>query len=327
MARMKDITAQAPSYMNTRFLDVVSMMDPSKTNKYTELIIKLLDNSPDRSYSLNDMLYDMKESYGVDLSNFVGLETKQFNLLYSYLGTFTSSYIKTIMNFINACEKGQLKGVDVTKINSVNEIQDYMSLISLKNISKKFEKEVVKDYEDDEWLIVRPFTRESSVKYGYGSKWCTAMENNEEYFFNYTERGKLIYCLNKTNGMKVAIHHNFKTQDEYDLSFWNREDVRVDSMMCGLPFNILMEIKRLLEMDNNPNKMLNEKSWSDSYNFNRNRSEKVEEEPVRAVRLHVNTVVDNFPMVENTETVGVDFYYDPSEETWDVNETENTIRI
>jgi hypothetical protein len=138
------------------------------------------------------------------------------------------------------------------------------------------------------------------------------MENNEEYFFNYTERGKLIYCLNKTNGMKVAIHHNFKNQDEYDLSFWNREDVRVDSMMCGLPFNILMEIKRLLEMDNNPNKMLNEKSWSDSYNFNRNRSEKV---PIRLERA------------ENTETVGVDFYYDPSEETWGVNETENAIRI
>jgi hypothetical protein len=41
--------------------------------------------------------------------------------------------------------------------------------------------------------------------------------------------------------------------------------------MCGLPFNILIEIKRLLEMDTNPNKMLNEKSWWDSYEINKNK--------------------------------------------------------
>ena len=70
--------------------------------------------------------------------------------------------------------------------------------------------------------------------------------------------------------MKVAVNHNYKTEGKKDLSFWNREDERIDSMMCGLPDNILMEIKKLLEMDTNPNKMLNEKSWLDSYNLNRN---------------------------------------------------------
>lgn len=306
MARMKDISAQAPTFMNTRFLDIVSMMDPSKTNKYTELIIKLLNNSPQRSYDIDELLVDMKESYGVDLSNFVGLESKYFTLMYAFLGTFNTSYVKTIMNFINACEKGQLKGVDVTKINSVDEIQDHMSLISLRNISKKLEKEVVKDYEDNEWLIIRPFSREASIKYGYGSKWCTAMENNSEYFFTYTERGKLIYCLNKTTGMKVAVFHSFKNDRHDDLSFWNREDERVDSMFCGLPINILMVIKEILEMDNTPNKMLNEKSWSDSYNFNRIRLEKRE-----AVRLHRVPMEEQVPMTENmTEP---DFYYDPSE--------------
>jgi hypothetical protein len=97
------------------------------------------------------------------------------------------------------------------------------------------------------------------------------MENNAEYFFKYTEIGKLIYCLNKTNGMKFAVHHNYRHDTKNDLSFWNREDERVDSMICGLPFNILIEIKRLLEMDNNPNKMLNEKSWWDSYEINKNK--------------------------------------------------------
>ena len=267
---MKDIIAQAPSYMNTRFLDVVSLMDLSKTNKYTELIIKILDSYTNRDNDLQIMLEDIRETYHIDLYNVVGLETKQLSLLYSYLGSFNSSYIKSIMDFINACEKGQLKGVDVTNINTVKDIQDHMSLISLKNISKKLEREVVKDYEDNDWLIIRPFTHESSIKYGYGSKWCTAMENNAEYFFNYTENAKLIYCLNKINGMKVAVNHNYKTEGKKDLSFWNREDERIDSMMCGLPDNILMEIKKLLEMDTNPNKMLNEKSWLDSYNLNRN---------------------------------------------------------
>ena len=81
--------------------------------------------------------------------------------------------------------------MDVTKINEVSEISELMSVIKLKNISKKLQKQVFKDYEDDEWLIVRPFTGEASQKYGYGTKWCTSSESYQAHFFLIRKKGNL----------------------------------------------------------------------------------------------------------------------------------------
>jgi hypothetical protein len=90
-------------------------------------------------------------------------------------------------------------------------------------------------YEDDEWLVLRPLTRESSVKYGAGTKWCTASTNEEYQFYRYTRRGILIYTINKKTGQKVAAFKNTDPYDEPELSFWNEVDTRIDSYEAELP--------------------------------------------------------------------------------------------
>jgi hypothetical protein len=75
-------------------------------------------------------------------------------------------------------------------------------------ISKKSNSTVILD--NERFFIVRPESKESSIYYGSGTKWCTAAKN-DNYFNRYTKKGvTLYYIIDKTkdsddNLYKVAI--------------------------------------------------------------------------------------------------------------------------
>ena len=139
-------------------------------------------------------------------------------------------------NFIKLNERGLIPNNDVTTYDSFEKIQNTVSVAELKLIEKEMEKEVIKLYSDDEWLVLRPLTHLSSEKYGYGTKWCTTM--NIEYFLRYSRHSTLIYIINKISGLKVALHSSLK---DGLISFWNAEDDRIDSMQAKLP-NFIIDI-------------------------------------------------------------------------------------
>ncbi len=290
MAKRADIIEQAPEFMKMNLLDIIMMIDPSKTNKYTPLMVKLFTkNYSKRNLKKNhidDFRRELRDIYNLELNN---ISDEQIPLIYQFLGSFESDLVGSLVNFMDASEKKQLPGMDVTQINDISEIHQLISLIKLKNISKKLQKQVFRDYEDDEWLIVRPFTAEASQKYGYGTKWCTSSESYQGHFFNYTEDGKLIYCINKISGKKVAVFNRNDLDKGTELSFWNMNDERVDSMLCELPNSIMDVIKNILfEKDSFTNRQLNEQAWITSYSLYK-QCEKLssveEEQMVRAVRL------------------------------------------
>ena len=291
MAKRVEIVEQAPDFMKLSLLDLIMLLDPSKTNKYTPLMVKLFTKNYSKrnlkTNHMNELHIELREGYNVPLNN---LSDEQIPLIYHFLGCFDSDLIKTMLNFIEATENKQLPGVDVTQVNDISEIHQLISLIKLKNISKKLQKQVLKDYEDNEWLIVRPFTAEASQKYGYGTKWCTASENYHGHFFSYTDDGKLVYCINKIDGKKVAVHYRINQEIGTELSFWNMNDDRIDSMMSELPNSILDVVKNILfEKDSFTNRQLNEQAWLTSHLLYKEllKKEALEEEsPIaRAVRL------------------------------------------
>ena len=104
---------------------------------------------------------------------------------------------------------------------------------------------IIKDYEDDEWLIVRPLSHLASRKYGAGSKWCTAATNDSHTFYDYTSSGCLVYIIKKTENFKVAAYKRLHDGD--GLSFWNQIDNRIDSIESGLPFEILSKVKTIID--------------------------------------------------------------------------------
>ena len=267
MAKRVEIVEQAPDFMKLNLLDLIMLLDPSKTNKYTPLMVKLFTKNyfkrNFRRENVDEFYHDLRNSYNVVLEN---IPNENIPVIHTLLHTFNSDFVQSIMSFVAAAENNQLPGLDVTKINEVSEISELMSLIQLKNISKKLQKQAIKDYEDDEWLIVRPFTGEASQKYGYGTKWCTSSESYQAHFFSYTEEGKLIYCINKINGKKIAVYYKKNKDSTTELSFWNMVDDRVDSMLSELPEPIMNEVKTVLFVkDTFTNRQLNEKAWMTSH--------------------------------------------------------------
>lgn len=295
MAKKNTIVQNTPDFMKMNLLDLIMLLDPSKTNKYTPMMVKLFTQNYTqrnlRQRDIQNLHAELREAYNIVLNN---ISDEKVPIIYHFLGGFDSELIRTTVNFMEAAENKQLSGVDVSQIKDVSEIHQLMSLIKLKNISKKLQKQVFKDYEDDEWLIVRPFTAEASQKYGYGTKWCTASESYQGHFFRYSEDGKLVYCINKINGNKVAVFYRTNQEKPTELSFWDMGDERIDSIFSGLPNQILEEVKTILFVkDNFTNRQLNEQAWLTSHSLYRELEKKSEElvteEPgpqeVQAVRL------------------------------------------
>jgi hypothetical protein len=88
---------------------------------------------------------------------------------------------------------------------------------------KRVKKEgAEKVYEDDRWLIVRPFTIEASSMYGRNTQWCTVRNPNTivdkinvSLFYGYLASGVMYYILDKSTSSrdnkyrKVGIHKNW----------------------------------------------------------------------------------------------------------------------
>ena len=258
MAKIKDMIEIAPASFKTSLLDVLMAMDTSKTKKYVPMMLKVLQN---KSSETNNRV---EEDYGRELHEYYGISNLPSSIdpkvAYTLLHMLGSDITKDFMNFMDSYEKGYFKGLDITTISSKKELSKLNSLTALNKIGKELAKQVQKDFEDEEWLVVRPFTYESSLKYGYGSKWCTSMESQPEHFFRYSNNGTLIYCLNKKTGDKVAAFYEVGE----GLSFWNAEDNRIDSMFSGLPSHIVDVIRGIVTDNPVSNRLLSPEVWKSS---------------------------------------------------------------
>jgi hypothetical protein len=261
MPRIKEIKETAPLWTKFNFLDIISKLDKSKTNKYTPMLIRVLTDKINKTYqNQEDLKYIAEELgniFGLELHNFDVAEQVIFYRLYESI--LNNSDYQLINNFIELNERKIENGVDVQKIETLEDMNRYLCIASLKMVNKELRNQVVVDYDSDEWLIIRPITFEASIKYGAGTKWCTTSESNPDHFFRYSKRGCLIYIINKLNGYKVACYKNF---EEKQIEFYNQEDIRVDSMMVDLPIEILGRIKDIIMSTIISNKELDVEKWT-----------------------------------------------------------------
>jgi hypothetical protein len=302
MAKIKDMIEKAPASFKTSLLDVLMAMDTSKTKKYVPMMLKVLQN---KSSETNNRV---EEDYGRELHEYYGISNLPSSIdpkvAYTLLHMLGSDITKDFMNFMDSYEKGYFKGLDITTISSKKELSQLNSLTALNKIGKELAKQVQKDFEDGEWLVVRPFTYESSLKYGYGSKWCTSMESQPEHFFRYSNNGTLIYCLNKKTGDKVAAFFEIGE----GLSFWNAEDNRIDSMFSGLPSHIMDVIRGIVTDNPVSNRLLSPEVWQSSNDLYGKERMKIRE----VLRDGSEPVFSDLPDQEvmNLTTDGIEFATD-----------------
>ena len=103
-------------------------------------------------------------------------------------------------------------------INKYNNFTLSNAIKTHKETSKSQQKKVdtsgvKKIFEDSNFLIVRPLTYAASCKYGSGTKWCTTMTNQPNYFNQYTKGDDqaLYYVILKkfdrnNKFYKIAVH-------------------------------------------------------------------------------------------------------------------------
>jgi hypothetical protein len=112
---------------------------------------------------------------------------------------------------------------------------------------KKSRKEISVVYEDDEIMMLKPLSFEASLKYGAGTKWCTAMKNEPEYFYRYSKNGILIYLINKKTGRKFGCHS--ERFDNNRVQIYNEIDQVIDSFHMGLPYEKLTILMDLMDSE------------------------------------------------------------------------------
>jgi len=108
-------------------------------------------------------------------------------------------------------------------------------------------------YRDDRWLIIKPLTFEASLKYGCNTKWCTSSKKSPLHFYEYSNEGILIYIIERKTNIKWAVYWEMLNGKKSEMSWWNSEDIRIDSIQASIPEYIMGIVKRELFTEPNPN--------------------------------------------------------------------------
>ena len=246
MSRIKNVKLQSENNIN--IVDLLTLIIPTNKTKYVEILIRMMKSTSDLKEYHNHVIESLSSKYKIDeneLKKFPKFQLAFIILFFEKM--FIESDIEEFQKFCEFNERGLILENDLTKYNSFSKIKMEVSLAELKSDIKEMEGQVHKIHEDDEWIVLRPLTYHSSLKYGSNTKWCTASNGNYDYFKKYASNGILIYCINKKTALKVAFYKDI------EVTCWNQKDDKIDSIDSGLPIEILKIIKDELDTNNRTN--------------------------------------------------------------------------
>jgi hypothetical protein len=232
MNRLDKLKEQHPD-LNISLIDIITSLDPTGTYKYTEFLIKNFKND-NQYYSTN--LDELKGYLGVFL--------------------FGSGEIETLNEFERHSKANRIKEKDISQYSNFLELNE--SVLVAKEIEnrKKFEKEILRIYEDDTWLILTPLSFESSKIYGANTKWCVTQER---YWNQYLTTHRLIYVINKETDVKFAFSRNFGTER---IQSWDSLDNEVDPMVVSfIPDELFLKIRKELQENKTTGDLI---GWGDN---------------------------------------------------------------
>lgn len=254
MSRLSELKKQYPQF-NITLLDIFALIDPTESNKYLPLFCKLFKNSLGYdSYQLDniekervirEVIHDLTE-IGVPIEK---IDYNVIRFLHDNIRFLDTSKFETILEFISHVENNRIENNDVTTYNTIEQLQLQISLAELKLNKKTLQNQIRTEFEDETWLVLRPLSFESSLKYGAGTKWCTTMKSKKSYFYRYWKNGILVYFINKITGCKFAGYKCINGI-EHEFSFWNSIDERVDTISFNLDPFMYEKIREIFNSTN-----------------------------------------------------------------------------
>lgn len=238
MSKIKELKISNENNFN--FIEAIELFGFEKKSKYTETLLRLMKNTKSLKEHIEEVKSVLTKNFNFinrkDLDKFSDI---QLLLFYKFIDSFFNvSDLVSFRKFCDYNERGLIEQNDLSKYKSFEELISQMSIAEMKAEEKEMESQIMKIYEDSEWLLIRPLTHHSSLKYGSNTKWCTTQTGNPEYFHKYTKRGVLIYCINKKSGYKVASFYSLDN-NEPEFSYWNQKDTRIDSTESELTLELI----------------------------------------------------------------------------------------
>ena len=150
-----------------------------------------------------------------------------------------TEYLTYFSKYINRIEEK-----DINKYKSLadlfNVVQPYIQAseqgqelaTSHSDEIRRIKSEATKMYEDDEWLVIVPHTKEASIYYGKGTQWCTAAEKSYNAFDEYNEEGPLFININKKTNKKYQFHfesHQFMDENDHNIKTPINETIHLNN--------------------------------------------------------------------------------------------------
>lgn len=220
----------------------------SNKSKYADLLYQLIKNDLETiDKELNDVFFDGLDPDVLKKHNptVLNILTQFIRMRYGY------DQISVFNEFVMNNEKNRIKENDLSKYKSFEAINKANYVATLNLDSKEMEQQMLKIYEDEDYLLIRPLTYFSSLKYGKTTKWCTTSEKSPEYFWQYASNGILIYLINKTKDYKYGI---FKSLIHTEVSFWDEQDIRIDSYQMKTDSHIKEILFKVIETEKRANR-------------------------------------------------------------------------
>jgi hypothetical protein len=232
MSRLDRLKEQHPD-LNVSLIDIITSLDPSNSYKYTEFLIKNFKNN-NEDYSPN--LDEFKTYLGIHFFGHVG--------------------ISVLNEFERHSKANRIKEKDISKYSDFSELEKQVEIADEIENRKKFEKEILRIYEDDTWLILTPLSFEASKIYGSNTKWCTTQK---KYWDEYLRTYRVIYVINKETDIKFAFSKKFSTKK---IQAWDSLDNEVDPMVIGnIPDELFLKIRKELQENKTTGDLI---GWNDS---------------------------------------------------------------
>jgi len=239
----KRIAKEQNPWANINIIDIICELLPKGYSKYLPLVIKEYKKKSIESVNkYRDDYNYYRENYSKIAPNsdssveidFFTLSTKH------HLAGLINEFVDyDVFNKHNEHHKNnRLENPDISSYGGIDELVRQVTIADIKYLDNETKKAVHIMFEDDIWMVLKPLTFDSSLKYGASTKWCTSSRNNPGHYYRYSKGGGLYYIINKKTFTKTGVqteYHNGKVS----ISLYDEEDDRVDSAVAGVDANII----------------------------------------------------------------------------------------
>lgn len=185
-ASIQDIHAKYYSDIPDKDFNAIIQADPTwksdkpdKMGKFGKWILNLYKKN---LVKVED-LYKVKEDLTLFVKYYNRIEDKDIN---HYQDTHS------LASAVEPFREAQDKGEEMATSNS-DEV-------------RKAKAGAKKVYEDGQWLVLNPTTKEAAIYYGKNTRWCTAATSSNNMFDQYNDEGPLYIIIDKAKNVKYQFH-------------------------------------------------------------------------------------------------------------------------